>query len=130
MGSVSYDYSFHAATDGYDNWRVETTETANDGGAIKTFSNYDGETLIEDIFVPVSTGGSSGQHLVTAYQYSTTGQLAETAHRGGQRVRHFGRSGDHTQSTGLVGWTNYYAETDFTTTWITSGTTARATAAA
>ena len=124
MGSVSYDYSFHAATDGYDNWRVETTETANDGGAIKTFSNYDGETLVEDIFVPVSTGSSSGQHLVTAYQYSTTGQLTETAQP--SAVSTYDTSDDlgiTLNSTGLVEWTDYYAETDFTTTWITSGTT-------
>ncbi len=130
MGGVSYDYSINALSgysDAFANWKVLTTESAIDGGHLKTYTNFAGETLLQDAFVPSTAYSSSGQDLDTAYQYNTSGRLLQTDLP--SAVSTYSDSYNNlnvqlvTSGGGLIQLIDYYGSTDYSPTTITTTTT-------
>jgi hypothetical protein len=131
LGGVSYAYTINPSpdyTDAYNNWKMETVESAFDGGKITTYTNYDGETLLQDVLVPTTTYGTTGQDLRTAFQLdSSNGRVLQIDRP--SAVAGYSDSGNTitvslmTTGGGVIDLIDYYTSTDYSPTTITTTTT-------
>jgi RHS repeat-associated protein len=121
-----YDYSTTQPSDHeFNMYTVKTTETLPDGSFNVVYSNWCGETLLQDHFVT-----EDGPHWITYYRYDSSGRILEIANPSGvigylpvtDGVRDTGELGVTLNSTGgEFKLFDYYAET--TSTLDVTGTT-------
>ena len=74
MGTYTYAYAESNNPATYNDWQYETVETLPNGTVNTTYSNFVGETLLVDQFVP-----STDQDWVTDYQYNDYGEIQQIA---------------------------------------------------